>query len=371
VTKNTFWTAFKYLLAAGVLFYVVYSNWDGDDGLNTILHRSISGSFLLLAILLHTSSQAACIVRWYLLVRAQDLPFTLLAAFRLGTLASLCNAFLPGAVGGDVVKAAALARGQSSKTIAVATVVMDRAMSLWGLVFIVAIVGGVCWGFDLLDEAALVPAQIVIAASASVVAVSGVTWFGMGLLSRQRAERIGLKLSATPKIGESLGQLWQAVWLYRWRPASVGNAILLTTFSNVCDVLAFYCYARTFWDGQGANPLPSVTDHFLLVPMGLVISGVPLFPGGAGIGEAGFGGLYVLFGSAQANGVLTSLVFRVNSWIIGIVGYLICNLIGREGEASAEPAPTESPSHNSSSESTGSAGASPSLSQDHSATCPN
>ncbi|HZZ82778.1 MAG TPA: lysylphosphatidylglycerol synthase transmembrane domain-containing protein [Gemmataceae bacterium] len=333
MTKNTFWTAFKYLLAAGVLCYVVYSNWDGDEGLNTVWQRSIHGSFLLLAILLHASSQAACIVRWYLLVRAQELPFTMLAAFRLGTLASLCNAFMPGAVGGDVVKAAALAREQSSKTIAVATVVMDRAMSLWGLVFIVALVGGACWACGLLDEAVLVPAQVVIAASLIGVVASAVVWIGMGLMSRQRADRIGARLRETPKIGASLGELWQSVWLYRYRPASVANAILLTTFSNVCDILAFCCYAHMFWDGLSNNPLPSVIDHFLLVPMGLVISGVPLFPGGAGIGEAGFGGLYVLFGSAQANGVLASLLFRVCGWIIGIVGYVACGLLSVDSHA--------------------------------------
>jgi uncharacterized membrane protein YbhN (UPF0104 family) len=215
---------------------------------------------------------------------------------------------------------------------------MDRAMSLWGLVFIVALVGGVCWSFNLLDDAALVPAEVVIAASAIGILVTVVVWIGMGLLSRQSAERIGAKLTQMPKIGPSLEQLWQAAWLYRYRPASVALAILLTTFSNVCDILAFYCYARMCWDGLSTNPLPSVVDHFLLVPVGLVISGVPLFPGGAGIGEAGFGGLYVLFGSAQANGVLASLLFRVCGWIIGIVGYLACGLLGVDSPAHSERA---------------------------------
>ena len=97
--------------------------------------------------------------------------------------------------------------------------------------------------------------------------------------------------------------------------------------SNVCDILAFYCYALTLWDGAATNPLPGLSEHFLIVPIGLVISGIPLFPGGAGIGEAGYGGLYELFRSAPANGVLGSLIFRVSGWVIGILGFLVCLML--------------------------------------------
>jgi len=74
------------------------------------------------------------------------------------------------------------------------------------------------------------------------------------------------------------------------------------------------------WDADPANPLPTLTQHFLLVPIGLVIMAMPLFPGGAGIGELGFGLLYGWFGYPSANGVLCSLVQRVLSWVIGLVG---------------------------------------------------
>jgi glycosyltransferase 2 family protein len=50
---------------------------------------------------------------------------------------------LPGSVVGDVVKAAALARGQSRRTAAVATVIMDRLIALWALAWVVAVLGSV------------------------------------------------------------------------------------------------------------------------------------------------------------------------------------------------------------------------------------
>lgn len=327
MTKSAFWTVFKYLLAFGVLFLVVYWNWessDGKGGLREVWHRPIDWTYLLLAFVLHVAGLTATLMRWHLLVRALELPFTIFKALKFGTLGLLCNAFLPGAVGGDLVRATAIARGQSQQTLAVATVIMDRAMSLWGLIFVVGVVGSACWLFNLLDSAALGPAEVIILTADIILGASVGVWFAMGFYPDEKAARLVERLGGVPRIGGSLAQLWQALWLYRRRPASILWAVVLTTFSNVCDILTFYCYALTLWDCVPTNPLPGLSEHFLIVPIGLVVSGVPLFPGGAGIGEAGYGGLYELFGSAPANGILGSLLFRVSGWIVGIVGYLLC-----------------------------------------------
>jgi len=330
--KKSLFTAAKYALAIGVLSYVLYANWApaGSHGLGDVWQRHvvelqpIDGKFLLLAVVLDTVGMTSTLVRWYLLVRAQNLPFTLFQAIRIGTLSFLCNAFLPGSVGGDVIKAAALARGQDRRTVAVATVVMDRTLSIWALVLLVAVVGSIAWCFDLLDESALGASETIILTADILIGISLVLWLITGIWSQRHTEQLSSKLERIPKIGASLAELWQAAWLYRNRPGAIAGAIALSTLSNVCDILVFYSYVRTLWDGDPANPLPALTEHALLVPVGLVISGVPLFPGGTGIGEAGFGGLYRLFGSASANGVLGSLLFRISSWIIGIVGYLLC-----------------------------------------------
>jgi hypothetical protein len=327
VIKNAWWTAAQYVLAFGVLSFVMYANWeraDGQPGLKDAWHRRINLTYLLLAFVLHAASLTTILFRWRLLVRALDLPFTIFAALKFGTLGFICSAFLPGAVGGDLVRATAIARGQSRRTIAVATVIMDRALSVWGLILVVAVVGGACWLLDLLDDAVLGPSQVIILTANIIIGVSCAAWFAMGFCSVETSDRLAVRLSKVPKVGGSLGQLWQAVWLYRRRPASIAWALVLTTFSNVCDSLVFYCYALTLWDGASTNPLPGLSEHFLIVPIGLVISGVPLFPGGAGIAEAGYGGLYELFGSAPANGVLGSLLMRVSGWVVGIVGYLCC-----------------------------------------------
>src|SRR6476660_5526238 len=80
---------------------------------------------------------------------------------------------------------------------------------------------------------------------------------------------------------------------------------------------------RTLWDAGSGQEVPTLAQHFLIVPIGLVIGAMPLFPGGAGIGELGFGLLYGWLGDSEASGVLGSLVQRVIMWVCGLLGYVI------------------------------------------------
>jgi len=100
----------------------------------------------------------------------------------------------------------------------------------------------------------------------------------------------------------------------------VMQSLLISWTGHVCLTLSFYCAAQVLRDDQS---IPNLLEHFLIVPLGLVIQATPMFPGGAGIGEFGFGALYSWFGTDRAMGVLASLVQRLVTWIIGISAYLV------------------------------------------------
>jgi glycosyltransferase 2 family protein len=330
LVSRVFWNLCKYLLAFGVLAWVISQNWKpgSEHGLEHVWNKHVvqgeplNTGALLLACAILTASLMLTLVRWYFLVRAQNLPFRLWDAFRLGLVGFFFNTVLPGAVGGDVVKAAGLARTQSRRTIAVATVIMDRIIALWALVWFVALFGGTCWLLGLLDGPSAAVSLQIIRVAGLIIATSVVVWLLLGFLPPHRAERFAGRLAKIPRIGNSAAEFWRAVWMYRCRQASVALALVLSWGAQIGFIFGFYFSVRALWDPQAGN-IPTVFEHFLLVPIGMVIEAAPLFPGGAGIGEAGYGGLYLWFGCPAAFAILGSLMQRLIKWAIGLAGYLV------------------------------------------------
>jgi uncharacterized protein (TIRG00374 family) len=332
VKKPLLGTVLKYLLAVALLTYVVYKNWapEGGKGLEYVLERHfvqgqpIHWLFLVGGFVIYLFAILITLIRWYFLVRAQDLPFTLLDALRLGFIGIFFNTFLPGSVGGDIIKAAALARQQDRRTVAVATVLMDRVIALWGLAWFVTLLGTVFWLAGALEGAGSERSKYVVSLAATTVAVSVVVWFLMGLLPDRRAAHFAGRLERVPRVGGSLAELWRAVWMYRQRQGTVFGVLALSWVGHVGFVLAFFCCAYALWSDE-LGPMPSLAQHFLLVPIGLVVQAVIPTPGGAGAGEYGFGKLYQYFAgdAAESNGVLGSLVQRVVTWLVGLFGYLL------------------------------------------------
>jgi uncharacterized membrane protein YbhN (UPF0104 family) len=296
--------------------------------------------FLVAAFLIYLVATLITLFRWYLLVRALDLPIRVRDALRYGMIGIFFNTFLPGSVGGDIIKAAALARTQSRRTAAVATVLMDRIIALWALIWLVALLGGVFWLGGMLTGPSAAVAASIVSIALIIVAVTAGIWLLLGLLPAHRAERFADRLGRLPFVGASAAELWRSVWMYRQRQAYVALVMGLSWVGQVGFVVAFFCCASALWSPE-LGPIPSLTQHFLLVPIGLVMQAVVPTPGGAGAGEWGFAALYLLFSAAEANGVLGSLVQRMITWILGLIGYAVY-LWMRPGLSSVQATPADS-----------------------------
>ena len=78
-----------------------------------------------------------------MLVRVIEPTFKLSATFVLGSIGMVFNLVIPGAVGGDLIKAAYLVRMQIKKTQAIASMVIDRILGLLALFILAAVAGAV------------------------------------------------------------------------------------------------------------------------------------------------------------------------------------------------------------------------------------
>jgi hypothetical protein len=310
--------------------------WESPPGLayvwqkHVVQGQPIQYGYLLLAGTILTLAILLTFVRWYFLVRAQDLPFRPSDALRLGFIGFFFNTLMPGSVGGDIIKAAFLAREQDRRTVAVATVIMDRAIALWALVWFVAICGCLFWAGGFLEGPGQGPSLFIIRTALAIVGVTLAVWILLGFLPEHRAERFAGRLLRLPKVGPAAAEFWRAVWMYRCRQRSVAGCMLISWVGHVGFVLAFYFAALTLWTpSDPAQKIPTLWQHFLIVPIGLVINAMPFFPGGAGIGELGFGMLYKWLGASVTSGVLASLVYRVLMWLLGIAGYFVYHRMRR------------------------------------------
>lgn len=321
----------KYALGLGLLVWVIWSHWSiptlgGDDvGIEAALQKPIDIVPLMLASLICFASIVLTFIRWRVLVRTQELPFTLTNALRLGFIGYFLNTVLPGGVGGDIVKAGYLARDQRRRAVAVLTVAIDRAVGLCGLFWLVALLGGVFWAAGIIQQlASTEKAQVILEAAmwsgVGALISSLIFWFVVGMVSSDGLERVTNQLVRFPRIGYSITEVLRAILLYRSQRVCIILAVGMSMVSHAGFLLAFYLGARAIF---AAEDIPPFATHFLLVPVGaLVRTGFPT-PGGVGGTEFAFGSLYELMGFSFEAGVLASLVSRVISWALGLVGFSV------------------------------------------------
>jgi uncharacterized protein (TIRG00374 family) len=330
----------KYALGLGILAWVAYRNWDVEQGgqqvgLSVMLTRPIHIELLLLGLAVCATGVGVTFLRWYYLVIAQGLPIGPRDVIRLGLIGFFFNTFLPGSVGGDLVKAAFLIREQSRRTLAIATVAADRIIGLAGLFWLVALFGGTLFfsgSFDslLADSTARVTMRSILALAATVTVGTVVFWAFLGLFSAAWLDRLEDRLERIPKIGPSLAELIRAARVYREKGRFVLLTLGLSIVSHFCFVLSFYCGARVFTD---ADQLPPLLAHLLIVPIGKTFRSMIPLPGGVGGAEVGYGKLYEWLGFPFASGVLGSLGELAFMLILGLVAFAVYQVMDWRADA--------------------------------------
>jgi uncharacterized protein (TIRG00374 family) len=319
----------KYGIGFGLLGVVIYQYWNdnpktGATGLHSLLDGPIQWGWLIIASGCLAIALSFQILRWYVLVRGLDLPFTIRNAFRIGMVGVFANTFLPGAVGGDFVKAYFIARDNRDRmTAAVATVIIDRAMGLFGLILFVAVLGSIAWAMDDPRIVGNEGLQRMVVSMAIVAASTVVGFLLLGFLPQRRVDRFSNRLKSIPKVGKSLSEFWGAVWMYRQRLHVVAIGVGLSAMAHFGLVFAFHCTSRVFPPESIETDQATLAEHMVIAPIGFIVQALPLSPGGVGVGEAAFAGLYKLSGRPESRGVIARLALRVVEWIIGFIGYMM------------------------------------------------
>lgn len=306
----------KFAIAASIIGYLLYDAAQ-KPGFQQLLKEPKDWRLFGLAFVLFFVAVCGTFVRWLLLVRALDFPFTIGMSFRLGFLGYLFNFVAPGGVGGDLFKAVFIAREYHGRRAqAVATVLVDRIVGLYAL-FVVASTAILIEGLWYSESRA-----VRIGAKATLIGtVVGAIGIMMLLIPGFTQGRFSRFLSSLPRTGRIFRQLLDAVRMYRSRLGNVALAMIISMFVHVLTVVGYYVLGLAV---PGASP--TLGEHFVIVPLAMVAGAVPITPNGLGTMEAAIEKLFEVMTDGAvpgSRGLLISLIFRLITILIALVGVVI------------------------------------------------
>lgn len=329
------------LVAAG-LGLLALAVWMNRAEIRRVFSRPIDPFPFALAFAAHLTAVAITFHRWFLLVRAVELPIAFRDALRLGFIGNVFNLVIPGAVGGDVIKAAFFCReqGEGKKTRAISSVVIDRVLGLMGLFLLGACSGAIAWsGAPVSLRNLILVIWAFLAAGAVVLTV---------IFTPALYQPLNRLVAGRPKLAGVLGELEFMAGSYRSRPGIVLFGLLSAACTHALNVLAFYMISRAlFWDDPN---LPSFLQHYVVTPLILFSTAVPLPFGALGLSENVSRALFQAVN--YEGGGVTMMGFRVVMYGVGLVSLFVylanlrqVRVLEEEVEHLADPtAPEPTPS---------------------------
>lgn len=309
-TTNRFRSLAINLVLMAVAFTLLgFSLWSNREQIRSVMERPIDYRLFVVAFLVYFTALILTFGRWYLLVRALNLPFRFRDALRLGFIGNVFNLVIPGAIGGDVIKAAYLCREQARKTQAVSTMVIDRAVGLLGLFLLASVSGLVAYG-----QMSAEPQRLI-----RVVWVASITGLvGLGLIFTPALYRPLLSLlKGRGRVEIFFQELVAMAATYRSKIGLVTGLLLGSSLIHSLYVAAFFLVSRALF------PASSVTllDHFVVVPLTLFSTAIPLPFGALGVSENIADQLFQLVG--YQGGALAMMGFRILMYVGGLISVLV------------------------------------------------
>ncbi|RLT11507.1 MAG: UPF0104 family protein [Planctomycetota bacterium] len=248
-----------FALGMALLGWSIYSN-------RVKLRQSLSGelhySWMLEAFLLHFTAVIIAFLRWFGLVRLLGIKIPLADSLRLSFVGNLFNLIIPGAVGGDLVKAGYLARMDIPRTRVIASMVIDRLLGLLGLFLMATLAGLSAWPSS---DTPVRRLTITVLISTTTLIIFLALVFS-GLIGRN-----------SPKMAE-LNAMSNS---YRSHLPAVLAWTLASVLVHSLNTLAFYRMSLAILPELNIG----VSQHFQIVPLVLFSTAVPLPFGALGLSE--------------------------------------------------------------------------------------
>jgi uncharacterized protein (TIRG00374 family) len=254
-------------------------------------------------------------VRWQLLLRGQGIHLGFGRVTQLTLIGNFFNIALPGAVSGDLVKAFYIGKeveGQRARSFG--SILFDRVSGLSALIMISA--AALLVGFSQFSHSAVMTGTrvFIVVGAACLVA-----FYGYLFLVREHHDPV-LKLlrAATGKIprAKSLAEIYIGLRHYHHHRLIVLQVLLISVVIQL--LVGWACWHFAMALGEDSIPLLAL---YVIAPLGLLVTAVPVAPAGVGTGHVAFTFLFGLLGCKRGGDIFTLLALC--NILVGAVGGVV------------------------------------------------
>lgn len=307
-------TTLKFAFAFGIIVYMV---WSGRLDLAIVRQGFSEWKLMSYSMILIISAFAASLYRWQLLMLGQSISFPFTRVIRFGWIGAFFNTTMPGAVSGDLIKAwYVLNERKGPKTPVLTTILLDRLFGVFGLVFVSAAPLFMRWSSVIASPNLKGIAMLVALMLASVLVfflyMMLSVWGPLAYVRRK------LSFLESYKFGKIVLQAHDAITSYRDSPSILLKSLLLSMCTHFCIVLVTILCAQALKEDQ-----LTLYQYFMLVPLGMLTTAIPIAPAGLGVGHVAFGGLFRSVGSNHGAEIFTLYVtVQILFNILGVFFYL-------------------------------------------------
>jgi glycosyltransferase 2 family protein len=312
--KTLFWLLLKFGIAGGLLWWMIDAGKVDFRQLRIYLDQPqilalYTGIWFVNVILLQSA-------RWKSLLWGLGINVSWFRILQLQAVGIFFNTAIPGAVGGDVIKAVYIIRDQQleHRTPAAMSILMDRITGLFGLFTLGAV--AVTFQFQQLWHNPLMRPLLI----AIYALVAGMLLFFALIFVRIEDKRDPfLRLLSRKAPGFAfLKKIYVSLRSYRHRPSAIIFSWAVSIVVQGCFFYIFLGLTRHL-----TNQPFNIAVMATIYALGALATALPIAPGGLGVGHAAFDKLFELAGLTGGANVfnvfcLTMLAFS----LFGAIPYL-------------------------------------------------
>lgn len=301
-------------LGIGIIAFLITRMENRDTLIETIRSCGKNWKYIALGFSTFLLGMLMCSLRWKILMDAQNLNLSFCRVIVLFFIGQFFNAFMPGSVGGDVIKAWYVAKETNhKKTEIVATVFIDRIMGMLGLVVLCSAVMFMRLDFFMAHN----ETRALMVFNLSLLVASIVGLFVVFEKNIMESWTLFRKLEEKTALGKIISRVYNAFRVCVKCRATFFKTLFLSIANHMGLVVA------SVFLGRALEINIRIIDFFTAIPAINAVAAIPMTPGGLGTREVAAKIFLGTMNVPEHKAVLLSLLIYTSAMIWSIVGGIV------------------------------------------------